>query len=149
MIRKQTILLWISALVLTGVVLLVDAPWDRSSGEAKADRTLLPVSQLGTWEFVRVKGKEAQLEFQLEGAHWRMLQPLADVAHPTLVAGLIESITRLKPKAVLSPEIIQREGGWSTFGLDPALMTVTVGAGDREVTVSFGESAYLDRAIDS
>jgi len=139
MIRKQTILLWISALVLTGVVLLVDAPWDRSSGETKADRTLLPVSQLGTWEFVRVKGKEAQLEFQKEGALWRMLQPLTDAAHPTLVAGLIESITRLKPKAVLSPEVIEREGGWSTFGLDPAPMTVTVGAGDREVTVSFGE----------
>lgn len=139
MIRKQTILLWISALVLTGVVLLVDAPWGRSSGETKTDRTLLPVSQLGTWEFVSVKGREAQLEFQREGASWRMLQPLSDAAHPTLVAGLIESITRLKPKAILAPEVIEREGGWSTFGLEPAEMTVTVGAGDREVTVSFGE----------
>jgi hypothetical protein len=139
MIRKQTMLLWITSLVLTGIVVLFDAPWQRSSGEIRADRTLLPVSQLGTWEFVRVQGKEAQLEFQKEGTRWRMIEPLSDVAHPTLVAGLIESITRLKPKAILEPEIISREGGWSAFGLEPAQMSVIVGAGDREVTVRFGE----------
>lgn len=146
-IRKQTILLWIIALTLTGIVVFIDAPWSKSSSEVKLDRTLLPVSQLGTWESLRVKGKESELEFRKDGTTWRMFQPLSDVAHPTLVSGLIESITRLKPKTILEPEIIQREGGWSSFGLEPPQMTITVGAGDRKLSVAFGERESVGNQI--
>lgn len=149
MIRKQTIFLWIVALCMSGFILIFEKPWKKETAVLVEQRTLLPSSQVSSWEQLVIQNDQAQLEFVRGSDSWNLTKPIQDFGHPTLISGLLETFSNLKPKTILTDADIQKAGGWKTFGLEPAVTTfilsrdktnVRVQLGDRE---SVGNQVYL------
>ena len=139
MIRKQTTLLWIVALVLSGFILIFERPWKKGVSGWVEQRSLLPPSQSSSWERLAIHNDQAHLEFVRNDVTWSLTQPIKDIGHPTLISGLLETLSNLKPKTVLSLADIQKAGGWKTFGLEPAATTMILSKGENTVRVHLGD----------
>ena len=139
MIRKQTTLLWIVALVLSGFILIFERPWKKGVSGWVEQRSLLPPSQSSSWERLAIHNDQAHLEFVRNDVTWSLTQPIKDIGHPTLISGLLETLSNLKPKTVLSLADIQKAGGWKTFGLEPAATTMILSKGENTVRVQLGD----------
>ncbi len=122
--RKQTTLLWIVAFVLSGFILIFERPWKKEVSDWVEQRSLLPPSQSSSWERLAIHNDQAHLEFVRNDVTWSLTQPIKDIGHPTLISGLLETLSNLKPKTLLSLADIQKSGGWKTFGLEPSATTM-------------------------
>ncbi|MDC0325572.1 DUF4340 domain-containing protein [bacterium] len=147
MIRKQTTFLWITALGLSGIILIFESPWNQKSAGPLEQRSLLPASQMSRWENLSIHSDKSQLEFKRDGSSWKITQPIQDLAHPTLVSGLLDTLSQLKPKTVLTQAEIQKAGGWKTFGLEPALTTMTLARGDKSVQIKLGDRESVGNQV--
>ncbi len=127
------------AVVLSGLILIFESPWKQESGDQVEQRSLLPASQIATWEGLAIEKHQALLEFTREGSAWKIVKPVEDIGHPTLVDGLIETVSNLQPKTVLSQSDIMKAGGFKTFGLDPASTTMTLSKTQTKVRIQLGD----------
>ena len=147
MIRKQTTLLWIAALGLSGIILLFESPWKQMSEIQEQQRQLLPASQMSSCDILNISNDTTHLEFKREGTVWKLTQPVQDLAHPTLISGLLDTLALLKPKTVLTQADIQKAGGWQTFGLDPANITLALSRGEKTVQVKLGDRESVGNQV--
>jgi hypothetical protein len=147
MIRKQTTLLWVVALALSGFILIFEKPWKKESADFVEQRSLLPSSQVSSWERLAIHNDQAHLEFVRKDVTWNLAQPIQDLGHPTLISGLLETLSNLKAKTVLSRADIQKAGGWKTFGLEPATTTMILSKGDTNVRVQLGDRESVGNQV--
>jgi hypothetical protein len=147
MIRKQTTLLWIVALCLLGFIIIFEKPWKKEATVLVEQRSLLPSSQVSSWEQLVIQNDQAQLEFVRDDVTWNLTQPIQDIGHPTLISGLLESLSNLKPKTVLSQADIQKAGGWKTFGFEPATTTMTLSKGGNDVRIQLGDRESVGNQV--
>ncbi len=127
------------AMALSGFILVLESPWKSGPSTTPIQQTLLPGSQVGSWDFLRIQSDASELVFRRDDTRWHMIHPLEDLAHPTLVTGLIESLSNLVPRTILTESMVLGEGGWSTFGLEPAKIRITLGQGERMVPLGLGD----------
>lgn len=124
---RNTLILFIVAVLLVGYFLLVEQPRHERTEIAEAERwDLTPVS-LEDVRYVFIESRSTKLSFVRVAEGWRMTSPLSDAANNTAVNTLVRETANAQLARNLGPE-----PDLSTYGLDDPAVVLTLAAAPEE-----------------
>ncbi len=147
MIRKQTIGLWLIALLLCAMVWWLEGPRHHPDQNELSQSTVLPASMAGRWNHLIIKQASEQWVFGHDSGEWELKQPVEDLAHPTRIQSLIDTFSGLKRETILSAETIKEQGGWQAFGLESPSLSLRFGNEDQESLVEVGQRESIGNKV--
>ena len=126
MIRQQTLCLWLVAIALGAGVWWVEMPLENQDLTMGGPATLMEPSTLGRWDGLVVAQSDQTWVFEKNWRGWNLQQPIADLAHPTRITQLLETLARVEVQSPIRKEDIQTQGGWEAFGLQEPTWTCLI-----------------------
>ena len=98
MIRQQTLCLWLVAIALGAGVWWVEKPLENQDLTMGGPATLMEPSTLGRWDGLVVAQSDQTWVFEKNWRGWNLQQPIADLAHPTRITQLLETLARVESR---------------------------------------------------
>lgn len=149
MSNRRPILFFLVGIVLLGGLLLwLEVRARRTSSDARTGALCeFPPESVDAC-FIRNAGRdEVELARGADGA-WRIVRPFAVAADAAAVARLVDALT-LVPVAEMRSEgeILELNETPADFGIGPNSLTVTLGAGRRKTSVTFGDRSPLGTEV--
>jgi len=148
MIRQQTLCLWLVAIALGAGVWWVEKPLENQDLTMGGPATLMEPSTLGRWDGLVVAQSDQTWVFEKNWRGWNLQQPIADLAHPTRITQLLETLARVEVQSPIRKEDIQTQGGWEAFGLQEPTWTLQWKQGDQVgVLLQMGQKASAGQKV--
>ncbi|MCX6996859.1 MAG: DUF4340 domain-containing protein [Kiritimatiellaeota bacterium] len=144
---KTTLVLLLIVLGLGAYVFWVDRRADTTRMREEQARKALTIEPGRITEFT-VASSNLQVTCVQTNGQWRLTRPIAARADAAAVDRLLAGLERLSRGEVITPA--QRRAGnltLASYGLEPARIRITLGAGARRQTVLFGRAAPLGGAL--
>ena len=140
MSNRRPILFFLVGIVLLGGLLLwMELRARRTSLEARAGALCAFPPERVDACFIRNEGRdEVELARGADGT-WRVVRPFAVAADAAAVARLVDALTLVPVSDMRSEnEILELNETLADFGIGPDSLTITLGSGKRQASVTFG-----------